>query len=149
MGMLHQTSVCRGRGLIWTLQEGSSRLRSEVPAEQMDPSPDGSSLPSSASCLRDVHVSNTSFGDELNFSSLLWTWSPGYVILDAHVQPLHMSGVICAHCAHSDLVLLQRTESILQVWEACDVTEKSERKQETCSGVYWQQRLLAHPGIID
>lgn len=50
-------------------QEGSSRLHSEVPAEEMDRSPDGSSLPFSASCSRGALVSSTSFGEELRFSS--------------------------------------------------------------------------------
>lgn len=85
------------QGSYGICQEASCRLHSEVPAEEMDRSPGESSLPSSASWLRGAHVSNTSFGEELSFSSLLWTWSPGRVKLDAHLQAFQVSGVMCAH----------------------------------------------------
>lgn len=105
---LHQTSVCHGLGMghMNSCQEGSSRLQSEVPAEEVDLALDASRLPSSASCSRGAHVSNTSFGEELSFSSLLWAWSPGHEKLD--LQPLQVSGVMCAHviwCFYKELCL--------------------------------------------
>lgn len=140
----HQCAMAWGSyGLC---QEGSSSLHWEVPAEEMDHCPDASSLPSSARFLRGAHVSNTSFGEELSFSSLLWTWSPGHVKLDAHLQPLQVSGVICAHewsGASAKGFIYPASAGGL----CCDI--ESEREQKTCSAVYWQQRLSACPGIID